>query len=37
MKGDRKKVKDKLVLLFNDHSAGQILNEAEIVAITEYL
>lgn len=37
IKEDRKRVKDKLYLLFSDHQAGKVLNDAELFVISEYL
>ena len=37
LRGERKRMKEKLVLLFNDHRAGELLNPPELIAISEYL
>ncbi len=37
MRGERKRMKEKLVLLFSDNQAQKILNTAELEAICEYL
>ena len=37
MKGERKALKNRLIYLFTDHKAKNQLNEAEIIAICEFL
>lgn len=37
LKGERKKMKEKLYMLFSDMKASTILNKAEIIAVCEYL
>jgi hypothetical protein len=37
VKGERKKVKEKMAYLFSDHQAGKVLNKEELFAVTEFL
>jgi hypothetical protein len=37
IKGERKKLKEKLYMIFSDHKAKNVLNRPEIIAVCEYL
>jgi hypothetical protein len=37
VRDEKKRMKEKLILLFSDYKAGKILSKTEIFAIVEYL